>query len=119
MSPMIVLPSTDDRREYTMGNPVIVMGPEGMPLAEALAVVNEVVYRANKEDNEAVERGDSGCEDGLVVEESIRRRLTALGFTLPEFIMGACWDQYQPDAPDAAFSERFDEVYLPKAPPKP
>lgn len=112
MGMLIVLPEQDDRREYGPSGNILVAAPDDMDLATALAIIDQVIYRANKEDYDAVQVGGDGCEDGLVVEDSIKRRLTALGFTFPAFVESTVWDAYIPENPDPLFAEKFDESWL-------
>lgn len=72
--------------------------PVGMSFDEALVLANEVIFQANKEDNDS---GGEGCLDGLVVQESIQRKLTQIGFRFIEAEKETTrdWDSYDSNPP--------------------
>lgn len=63
--------------------------PGGYGLSMSADVANKVIAEVNQEDHDA-EFG--GCNDGLSVEENIRRRLEALGFSFVTVIDTVAWD---------------------------
>lgn len=65
--------------------------PEGMSLSSAIAAANEAFQQVNKEDHESE---DGTCADGDNVEDNVRRRLAALGFSFLPVETTNCWDLY-------------------------
>jgi hypothetical protein len=82
---LICFPSTEE------GNDFFAIAPAGMSIDEAIEKADEVIMAANIEDA-ANEEG--GCDDGLTVEESIKRRLGEIGFVFPEIRSTIAWDDH-------------------------
>lgn len=89
---LVVLPSVDGGRFFLYALP-----PVGQSADAIQETVTAVVRAANSEDA-GNDRG--GCDDGLCVEESVQRRLTALGFQFlrqgHELVHTVDWDRVPP-----------------------
>jgi len=82
---LIRLPTVDPQ----FANDLFVLPPIGMDVSEAVREVERIIVTANIEDA-ANENG--GCDDGLTVGESVKRRLGELGFGFPEVTETIKWD---------------------------
>lgn len=74
------------------------MLPAGMDSEDAKALAMAATSDANKEDGRNCERSpfDGGCDDGLCVEESIKARLTPLGFEFVDPPVGfGLWEDWR------------------------
>jgi hypothetical protein len=63
--------------------------PAAMSAEEAVETANAVIVAANQED---ANNPDGGCDDGLTVEDNIKRRLEVVGFVFPEVVDTIDWD---------------------------
>jgi len=84
----IVLPSADGAPFYLHA-----FGPEGMAHTDALVLVNTTIAQVNAEDATSSEAG-GGCNDGKVVEDVLKERLTACGFAFLKGETSIPWDSY-------------------------
>ena len=80
------LPSAEGHGEYDL----YVLAPEGMGAEAAKTRINMEIARANSENA----RNDMGfCDDGQMVEESIKAALAKEGFEFIKPTMTNCWDE--------------------------
>ena len=68
------------------------------PDVEVKALAMAATSDANREDDVNTENGSDGCDDGLCVEESIKARLTPLGFEFIDAPVGfGLWEEHRQD----------------------
>jgi len=73
--------------------------PEGMTARKAVSIANRIIKQANIED---ARNEFGGCDDGLTVGQSIRKRLGAVGFVFPKVADTLAWDASYADEEDLA-----------------
>lgn len=93
LPPLLRFPSSE-----SAGYDIQAFIPVEMAFGDALAMANQVIYEANKQDNDS---GGEGCLDGLCVQESIQSRLCQLGFRFVEAQKETTmeWDSFDPNPP--------------------